>query len=41
MQGNKLQIKHIPSIKQLATIFTKQLPINKYYKHYILIRLDI
>jgi hypothetical protein len=41
MQRNKLQIEHIPSTKQLADIFTKQLPIDGYYKHYILIGLNI
>ena len=41
VQRNKLQIEHIPSIKQLADILTKQLPIDGYYKHYISIGLNI
>jgi hypothetical protein len=41
MQRNKLQIEHIPSTKQLANILTKQLPIDGYRKHYILMGLDI
>jgi len=41
MQRNRLQIEYIPNIKQLADILTKQLPIDGYYKHCILIGLDI
>ena len=41
MQRNRLQIEYIPNIKQLADILTKQLLIDGYYKHYILIGLDI
>ena len=41
MQRNKLQIKHIPNIKQLADILTKQLLIDRYCKYCILMGLDI
>jgi len=41
VQRNKLQVEHIPSIKQLADILTKQLPINGYRKYYKSIGLDV
>jgi DNA-binding transcriptional regulator YhcF (GntR family) len=41
VQRNWLQIEHIPSIKQIADILTKQLLIDGYRKHCILIGLDI
>jgi len=41
MQRNKLQIEHIPSTKQIANIFTKQLLIDKYRKHCISMGLDV
>jgi hypothetical protein len=41
VQRNKLQIEHILGIKQLANILIKELLIDRYCKHCILIGLDI